>query len=122
MTLTAFYNEEQVEVGEDKLTLVLDFRSIDVCEGLCGRPMPEIVAELRSGRPMLSVAGKVLWAMLRERHEQISLNEAAGLMFGDKAAEIGFKLDALLERAFPLEEAAKKPANPRKRRGASKPS
>lgn len=122
MSLTAFYNEEQVEVGDDKLTLVLDFRAIDVCEGLCGRPMPEIVAELRSGRPMLSVAGKILWALLRENHQEVSLNEAAGLMFGEHAAKAGFAMDALLERAFPLEEAAKSKPNPRKRRGALKPS
>lgn len=122
MTLTAFYNEEQVEIGEDVLGLVLDFRAIDVCEGLVGHPMPDIVGMLRSGNPPLSLTGKVVWAVLRAKHSDVTLDQAAGLMFGEHAFKVGFALDSLLERVFPLKTEAKKPANPRPRRGASKPS
>jgi hypothetical protein len=123
MALVPFSNEEQVTVGEDVLTLVLDFRAIDVIEGLIGRPMPLVVANLRSGQPHLSWAGKVVWALLRDRHEGVTLDQAAGLMFGEYAEKVGFVLDALLERAFPQPtEDKKKPSRPPKRRGALKPS
>lgn len=129
MTLVAFSAEEQVKVGDDVLTLVLNFRAIDVIEGLIGQPMPIVVANLRSGSPLLSWAGKVVWATLREKHEGVTLDQASGLMFDKSHAEkVGHALDALLERVFPLaksdddDQPKKKRATRRKPRGASKPS
>lgn len=122
MTLVAFGNEEQVTVDGETLTLRLDFRAITIMEGALQSDMPSIVANFRSGRPQLSVLGQMLWAMLREHHSEVTLDQAAGLMFAKEAAKIGFALDALLERAFPLATEDRKPANPPKPRGRSKSS
>lgn len=122
MTLLAFGEEEQVTVDGQALTLRLDFRAITIMEGALQSDMPSIVANFRSGRPQLSVLGQMLWAMLREHHSEVTLDQAAGIMFAKDAAKVGFALDALLERAFPLPTEDRKPANPRKRRGRSKSS
>lgn len=122
MTLVAFGHEEQVTVDGNALTLRLDFRAITIMEGALQSDMPSIVANFRSGRPQLSVLGQMLWAMLREHHSDVTLDQAAGIMFADEAAKVGFALDALLERAFPLPTEDRKPANPRKRNGRSKTS
>ena len=120
MSLVAFGDEQQVQVGEETLTLRLDFRAITIMEGSLQSDMPTIVANFRSGRPQLSVVGQMLWAILREHHPEVTLDQAAGLMFSKEAAKIGFALDALLERSFPLAEDKaedKKPKNAPKRRG-----
>lgn len=121
MSLVAFGCEEQVTVGGEALTLRLDFRAITIMEGALQSDMPSIVANFRSGRPQLSVLGQMLWAMLREHHSDVTLDQAAGIMFADDAAKAGFAMDALLERAFPLPTTENKP-NPQKRRGRSKTS
>lgn len=120
MSLVAFGDEQQVQVGEETLTLRLDFRAITIMEGSLQSDMPTIVANFRSGRPQLSVLGQMLWAILREHHPEVTLDQAAGLMFSDEAAKIGFALDALLERSFPLADykpGDKKPKNAPRRRG-----
>lgn len=122
MSLVAFGDEEQVKVGEDTLTLRLDFRAITIMEGALQSDMPSIVANFRSGRPQLSVLGQMLWAMLREHHSDVTLDQAAGIMFSDEAAKVGFALDALLERSFPLPREDRKAKNPPKRNGRSKSS
>lgn len=122
MTLVAFGEEEQVTVGDTTLNLRLDFRAITVMEGALQSDMPSIVANFRSGRPQLSVLGQMLWAVTREHHEDITIHQAAGLMFHKEAAKIGFALDALLERAFPIVTEDRKPKNPPKRNGRSKSS
>lgn len=122
MTLVAFGLEEQVTVDGTPITLRLDFRAITVMEGALQSDMPSIVANFRSGRPQLSVLGQMLWAMTREHHPDITLDQAAGIMFADDAEKVGFALDALLERAFPLVTEDRKAKNPPKPRGRSKPS
>jgi hypothetical protein len=122
VTLVAFGCEEQVTVDGTPLTLRLDFRAITIMEGALQSDMPSIVANFRSGRPQLSVLGQMLWAMLREHHPEVTLDQAAGIMFADEAAKVGFALDALLERAFPLPTEDRKKADPPKRRGRSKTS
>ena len=122
MSLVAFGCEEQVTVGGEALTLRLDFRAISVMEGALQSDMPSIVANFRSGRPQISVLGQMLWAMLREHHPEVTLDQAAGIMFADEAAKVGFALDALLERAFPFPVEDRKTKNPPKQRGRSKSS
>jgi hypothetical protein len=123
VSLVAFGCEEQVTVDGQALTLRLDFRAITIMEGALQSDMPSIVANFRSGRPQLSVLGQMLWAMLREHHPEVTLDQAAGIMFANEAAKVGFALDALLERAFPLPTEDRKPKNPpMKRRGRSKSS
>lgn len=122
MSLVAFGEEEQVTVDGEPLTLRLDFRAITIMEGALQSDMPSIVANFRSGRPQLSVLGQMLWAMLREHHSEVTLDQAAGMMFAKDAAKVGFALDSLLGRAFPLPTEDRKVKNPPKQRGRSKTS
>jgi hypothetical protein len=122
VSLLAFGEEEQVKVGEDTLTLRLDFRAITVMEGALQSDMPSIVANFRSGRPQVSVLGQMLWALTREHHPEVTLDQAAGIMFAKDAGKVGFALDALLERSFPLVTEDRKAKNPPKRNGRLKTS
>lgn len=122
--LTAFYDEELIQVGDDTLRLAIDFRAIDVIEHLAGEsstitPMPEVIAMLYADPLPLSVAGKVLWALLRRHHETVTLDEAAGLMFHEQANRVGLAMLSLINRAMNLDQPKAKDKNPRKRRGAS---
>lgn len=129
MSLSAFYDEEIVEAGEDRLTLAIDFRAIDTIEHITGEegqitPMPTVVAMMFASPPPLSVSGKVVWALLRRHHPEATLDEAAGLMFGEHGGKVGQATLTLLLRAMNLGEPEKKAKdeNPPKRRGASKTS
>lgn len=122
--LRAFYEEEQVRISDDlTLRLSINFRAIDAIENLVGQTMEEVVAEVVSGKPRLSLTGKVLWGLLREHHPESTLDEAAGLMFdAEKSVPVGYAMGELLRRAFNLGEPKAKGQNPPKRRGASKAS
>lgn len=127
MSLTAFYDEELVEAGEDKLTLAIDFRALDTIEHIVGEdggitPMPIVVSMLFGNPPPLSVSGKVLWALLRRHHPDATLDEAAGLMFGEHGGKVAEAMLPLLLRSMNLGETKAKDKNPPKRRGASKTS
>jgi hypothetical protein len=121
--IVAFGEEEQVELADETLTLRLDFAAITRIEGALDMPMNLIAAHVRSPHPQLRIIGQVLWSLLREHHPEFTLDQAAGLMFAkaQDGAKMGFALDALLERAFPIAE-DRKPKNPPKRRGRSKSS
>jgi hypothetical protein len=115
-----FYNEEQVQVEGDTLHLVLNFRALDVIESLTGQKMSEILPQLID--PPHALVGKMLWGLLREKHESVSLDEAAGAAFGPDGAKIGLAMAALVTRAFNLGGDEGKKKNPRKPRGTSKAS
>ncbi len=114
-----FYNEGQVEVDGETLILVVNFRTIDVIESLTDQTMDEVLPQLAA--PSHSLAGKVLWAMLREKHEGVTLDEAAGVAFGPEGEKAGLVMGDVLRRAFNIGEEAKE-ENPPKRRGRSKSS
>lgn len=114
-----FFHEGLVEIDGETLTLVVNFRTIDVIESLTGQTMDEVLPELAS--PSHSLAAKVLWAMLREKHEGVTLDEAAGVAFGLDGAKAGLVMGDVLRRAFNIGEEAKG-SNPPKRRGRSKTS
>lgn len=116
-----FHHEAEIEVGGEKLILVCNFRAIDVIESVTGEKMTEILPQLVD--PPYALLGKVLWGLLRERHEGVTLDEAAGVMFGSSGPRVGIVMGDVLRRAFNLgEEPEAKVKNPPKRRGASKPS
>lgn len=117
MSLTAFYDEELVEAGADKIRLAIDFRAIDTIEHIVGdggqiTSMPLVVSMLFADPIPLSVSGKVLWALLRRHHEQVTLDEAAGLMFGPHGGKVGQAMLTLLLRAMNLGEVEAKDENP----------
>lgn len=123
MSLKPFYNEESVVVGEDNYRLVLDFRALDAIEGVTGNSFNTTLEEITGDAPKLGTIGRVLWGLLREHHSEITLDQAASLMFGDSGLLIGIAVQNLLEAAFnsaPTEKAKGK--NPPKARGASAPS
>jgi hypothetical protein len=116
-----FYHEGQIEVDGEKLTLVCNFRAIDVIESVTGEKMSEILPQLVD--PPYSLAGKVLWGLLREKHEGVTLDEAAGVGFGPQGAAVGMVMADVLRRAFNLDGGEKaKGENPSRRRGRSKTS
>lgn len=123
MSLVAFAPEEQVEAFGETYTLRLDFRAISVIEGALEMPFPYAVAQIRSGNPQHGVLSRVLWALFREHHPEVTIDQALGIVMdqGKDGAKFGYALDALLERAFPITEGREKP-NPPKRNGRSKTS
>lgn len=122
MSLKPFYCEQQVKVGDEAYRLVVNFGMIDATESLTNRGFDEILAELLtvSPPPRMGTIGRVLWGLLREHHPKVTLEEAAGLMFGDTGETIGIAIGKLMMDAFPEEK--EKGANPPKPRGASRRS
>ena len=115
-----FFNEADVEIADGEvLHLVLDFRAIDVIESLTGQSMDQVLPQLVA--PPHNLAAKMLWAMLREKHEGVTLNEAMGVVVDRKfGPRVGVVMGGLLNRAYDFGEAKGK--NPPKRRGRSKTS
>jgi hypothetical protein len=122
MTLVAFGEEEQVTVGGEAITLRLDFRAITIMEGALQSDMLSIIRNMRSGRAQLSVLGQMLYACTREHHSDITLDQAAGIMFAPEAKKIGFALDRLMEKILPYESEDRKPKKAPTRSGRSKTS
>lgn len=112
--MRTFYHEGQVEVEGETLTLVCNFRAIDVIESVTGETMDAILPQL--AEPPFALVGKCLWALLREKHEGVTLDEAAGVGFGPDGAKVGLVMGDVLRRAFNIGEEAKG-ENPPKRRG-----
>ena len=112
-----FYHEGQVEVDGETLHLVCNFRAIDCIESVTGEKMSEILPQLAD--PPFALIGKVLWGLLREKHEGVTLDDAAGVGFGPDGAKVGLVMGDVLRRAFNI-GGEEKAANPPKRRGASK--
>lgn len=124
MSLEAFGIEEQVQVCGETLTLRLDFRAITGIEGKLDLAMPVVAAMLRSGCPPVSWFAQVAWFMLREHHQDVTLDQVAGAMFSEDSSAMGFAVLALIDRAFPVPVPGedKKPKNAPKQRGRSKSS
>lgn len=118
--MKAFFNEADVQIAKgETLHLVLDFRAIDVIESLTGQSMDLVLPQLAD--PPHNLAAKMLWAMLREKHEGVSLNEAMGVVVDRKyGPRVGAVMGDLISRAYDLGKAKDK--NPPKRSGQSKSS
>jgi hypothetical protein len=115
--MRSFYHEGQVEVEGETLHLVCNFRALDVIESVTGEKMSDILPQLVD--PPHALVTKVLWGLLREKHEGVTLDEAAGVAFGPHGAKVGLVMGDVIQRAFNIGETK---ANPPKRRGTSKPS
>jgi hypothetical protein len=113
-----FFHEAKVEVGEDILHLVLNFRAIDVIESITGESMDEILPQMIAPKHGLGV--KVLYGMLREHHEGITLDEVAAYFYCEHDTKIGLAMADVISRAYPRVFGKAKDKNPPKRRGASK--
>lgn len=115
-----FHNEAQVPLKDGTvLRLVLNFRAIDAIEGVVGKPMPAILPDLITGSASYAVVAKFVWGLLLEHHPELTMDQVAGLMFGEDGEAVGVVIGDLIRRAFNIgEEPKEKAANPRKRRGA----
>lgn len=122
--IEAFSAEEQVEAFGQNLTLRLDFHSITVIEGDLDMQMPQAALSIRSGSPSYSMLSRVLWALFREHHPDMTLGQCLSIVMAKSpdGAKVGFALDKLLERAFPLATEDKKPKNAPKQHGRSRTS
>lgn len=117
-----FYADGSIENEDgDKLTLVCDFYTIEIVEEITGQNWDDIIPQLIN--PPRALAVKVLYGLLRKRHEGITLDEAAGLSYDKNAIAIWAVMGDVIRRAcnFADGEEAKE-ENPPKRRGRSKPS
>lgn len=122
MSLTAFYDEELIEAGNNRLKLGIDFRTLDIAEHLIGEKTPDILPKLFSPRPSVGASAKFLWALLRRHHDAVTIDQAGGLVVSEHSAGIFAAIFALLSRALNLGSSEAKDKNPPKRRGALKPS
>lgn len=122
--IEAFAAEEQVEAFGQTLTLRLDFHSITVIEGDLQMQMPQAALNIRSGTATYSLLSRVLWALFREHHEDMTVGECLTVVMDQtgEGEKVGFALDKLLDRAFPLPAEDRKKKNPPKRRGRSRNS
>jgi hypothetical protein len=112
-----FYHEAQVEADGEKLTLVCDFYAITAIEGITGEDWDDLLPRLTSR----SVAVKVLWGMLRRKHEGVTLDEAAAIAFGRDQQLVGLAMGDLIRRACNIGEpdGEKEPPAKKKRSGRS---
>lgn len=119
--IVAFAPEEEVEAFGEKLTLRLDWRAITTIEGDLNVTFPTVVAQIHSGDPSYSLLSRVIWACLRKHNPEVSIDQCLAMVMenGNEGAKVGFALNALLERAFPIVE-DKEQKNAPKRRGRSK--
>jgi hypothetical protein len=79
--------EGEVKLADGR-TLKLAFNAnawIEAEDALGGKPMPDIVAELQSGRASMKTQRALMWAGLRKHHPEISLEDAGELLI--EAAE-----------------------------------
>lgn len=118
--MRAFFAEGQIESEDgDKLTLVCDFYTIDVAEQITGQRWDDILPELFNSR---SLATKVLFSLLRKRHEGITLDEAAALLFDRNSAAIWAVMGDVIRRACNIPDEPEAPDAKKKPAGRSRSS
>lgn len=117
----AFYHEQAVKVGDETITLVIDFKAIDATEQLLDLGYDKILDKIQQPDVKVGFSGKVLWGLLREYHSDLSLNQVLTLAQGETGMTMGLAMTNLLAAAFPVAEKAKG-KNPPEPHGASKTS
>lgn len=119
--LKPFFHEATVALADDfALHLVLDFSAVDRLERLLGVSIDDVIGEMLKS---VSQMTKVLWAVTREHHADLSLDQVAGiLMPADEslrgtADAVATTLGDLFKRAFNIAsvaQQAKQAKKPRK--------
>lgn len=123
--LKPFYFEAEVEAAEGFiLHMSIDFAVINKLEGLLNKGMDELLGELVSSA---SVMGKFLWAMTREHHADLTLDQIAGIMFSKRYGPgVVATLGNLVRNAFnigePDGEGEQSSRPPKRSAGASRAS
>lgn len=112
--MRAFFAEGTVEADGETLTLVCDFQAIDVVESITGENWDEIIPQLV--KPAKALGVKVLYGLLRKRHEGITLDEVAALTYSKDSMAIWAVAGDVIAKACNFEQASddghakKKPA------------
>lgn len=94
-----FRDERSVEASPNRIRLAIDFIALDAIEGATGLKMPDIIRAMLSKR-QLSVSAKVLWGLLLRHSPDVTVEEAASLMFGEDRVAISDAISGLFEGAF----------------------
>lgn len=110
-----FFAEGLIETEDgEKLQLVCDFYTIDILEQISGQNWDDILPQLVN--PPKALACKLLYSLLRKRHEHVTLDEAAGLSYDKNAIAIWAIVGDVIRRACNIDggeeeaPAKKKPA------------
>lgn len=118
-----FFAEGLIETEDgEKLTLVCDFYTIDVVEQISGLNWDQdILPQMTNPSKALSV--QLLYGLLRKRHVNVTLDEAAGLTYDKNAIAMWAVAGDVIRRACNLggveeQEPAKKKPNGRSRGSA----
>lgn len=120
--MRAFNAEGTVQTADgETLSLVCDFHTIDIVEGITAENWDDIIPQLVE--PPKSLAVKVLYGLLRKRHEGITLDEAAALSYDKNSLAIWATVGDVIRRACNIdqdeeEEPAKKKSGGRQRSSA----
>lgn len=122
--LKPFYFEAEVEAAEGfVLRMSVNFGVINRLEALLDKGMDELLGDLAG---QASVMGKFLWAMTREHHSDLSLDQIAGIMFSkDYGPAVVATLGNLVRNAFNIgepEEGEQSSRPPKRSVGASRAS
>lgn len=111
----------EAQVGD--LHLVLDFEAVDVLERTTGKSVDAAIGDMTRS---VAAMAKVMWAVTRAHHADLSLPQVVGILLpglgGDegRAQAVAATLGDLVRRAFnvnPQVAEAPKPARKAKRRG-----
>lgn len=118
--MRAFYAEGQLQTKDgEKLTLVCDFYTIDVVQGITGESWDDLLPRIFEGDRALFI--KVLYGLLRKRHENVTLDEAAGVSYDCDQTILGATVADVIKRACNIADGEEaKEENPPKRRGRSR--
>lgn len=117
--MAGFYASEQVDCGGDKFTLVIDISAIDVFERKADIGFLSAFQKLEKGDIRIGTMSWLLWALLRAKHSDVSLNDAGAMLF-EHGEAISAAITSVVEAAFPKAEEAKDENPPKRQRGTGK--
>lgn len=119
--MRSFNAEGTVQTADgETLTLVCDFYTIDVVEGITGENWDDVIPQLV--QPPKSLAVKVLYGLLRKRHEGITLDEAAALSYDKNSLAIWAVVGDVIRRACNIDAEEDEEEAPKKKSGGRRKS
>jgi hypothetical protein len=97
--MRSFFAEASFEAADgERLNLVCDFYTIQVVEEITGEDWEAILPQLVAGAAR-SLKIKVLFGLLRKRHPDITLDEAAAVTFDNDEMALGALMGAVIAKA-----------------------
>lgn len=116
-----FFAEGQLQTRDgEKLALVCDFYTIDVVQSVTGENWDDLLPRIFTGDRALFI--KVLYGLLRKKHESVTLDEAAGVSFDCDQTVLGATVADVIRRACNFGEAEEETTTKKKPSGRSRSS